>query len=494
MIKNPSFVAKYAFYPLIHDVIKERRYKKVGLNKRAHSYVIGNGETRSNAKLRPLHYGSHIDSMIFGYYSEVLLELYEKELLREGSLSECIIAYRRIAIGDSSKNKSTINFAYEAFQEIKARSQMGDCVVLKYDLENYFNTINHALLKKEWHGLLNLPALPKDHYNVFRAATRFSYVLRDDLRVASVVRGRRHGFNEKRLARNLKKGIIAFFESPRHFREAIQGGELKIHRFPFVEKLKNSRPSFIPRGIPQGLPISAVLANLYLLPFDRTLYQLLVKEKGCYYRRYSDDIIIVCKPSEVDNVETLLDQAILERKVAISKSKTEKFLFKKGIDGIVTSIRLSEESSKAGVGFTYLGFEFYGNKTLIKSSNLAKFYRRMIDSVKRKVKRAEASAKLNNSKNLYVFKKKLYRLYTSFPLDKKELKTRVKWLAKNKFGDFFYKTKYKDAEYRSNYFTYVKRASSIMNEPAIYRQLRNHRRIFNATMAKHLRLARKRLE
>ena len=43
-------------------------------------------------------------------------------------------------------------------------------------------------------------------------------------------------------------------------------------------------------GIPQGNPLSPLLSNIYLSPFD-----LYIKEKGYNLVRYADDFIILCK-------------------------------------------------------------------------------------------------------------------------------------------------------------------------------------------------------
>ena len=94
-VNNSNFVATHAFYPLLHSVIKERRYKKIGENPviRKHFNIL---ENKSNAKERPLHYATHIDALIFGKYAELLQDRYEKLLVKDAVLSETIIAYLKI--------------------------------------------------------------------------------------------------------------------------------------------------------------------------------------------------------------------------------------------------------------------------------------------------------------------------------------------------------------------------------------------------------------
>jgi hypothetical protein len=489
-ISNKNYIASHAFFPLIHSVITERRYKKIDptQKKRAHSHITEDNIVKKNFKSRPLHYATHIDAMIFGYYAELLLNQYEKQLSNYPLVSESIIAYRRIP-ADTKRNKSTINFAHEVFQEIKKRTDQKDCIVFKLDIKNFFSSINHQLLKNSWAKLLNVTTLPNDHYNVFKAATRFSYILYDDLRISHSHTKRKIGFDEKELAHIRKSGIQAFYKTPKEFRDKIKSKQLKIHRFPFRDQAGN------PVGIPQGLPISAILANLYLFDFDFKIVETIVKKHNGYYRRYSDDIIIICNPEQSDDVQEFVNSSILDSKVEISKEKTEKFLFTKSTvndtQSKIISIRINKNEKHIGIPFTYLGFEFYGDKTLIKSANLAKFYRRMIYAVKRKSKLAIRQAEKTPGSLPVIYRRQLYKLYISYPLSTKKIFTTKKWLRLNERGEYFYVTKPIPKNFRSNYITYVNRASQIMNEPAIKIQIRNHKKIFNEAIYKHLN---KRLE
>lgn len=484
-IQDKKFVAQYGFYPLIHSIIKERKYKKfqADSNIRAHSYRTKSGEIKKTAKSRPLHYASHIDALIFGYYADNLQELYINKLKENGLLNDSVIAYRKIPIVGSDKNKGTIHFANEVFSEVRKRAQENsECCVLTFDIKSFFSSINHDVLKDAWSKLLDLERLPKDHFSVFKASTAFSYVMKDDLRMYKKRHGRRAGFNEKKLAKIRNRfGVNSFFESPSDFRNAIKSGELRIHKFPFHNEFGE------PIGIPQGLPISAVLANLYLLNFDNKIVDELVIKRSCYYRRYSDDIIIICSESDREFVKTLVSAAILESKVEISVEKTETFQFKtlNNITNGFDCIKILADGNTRKAPLIYLGFEFNGKNILIKSANLAKFYRRMILAVKKKSIRAIKQAEVNPSKRPVVYRRQLYKLYSILDLDKTKVHTRWKRLIKTDKG---YKliTGKKSKILRSNYFSYVKRASEIMNEPKIENQIRKHRHIFNETIKRNL--------
>lgn len=63
-----------------------------------------------------------------------------------------------------------------------------------------------------------------------------------------------------------------------------------------------------------------------------------------------------------------------------------------------------------------------------------------------------------------------------------------KTLVPNKSGYYVYSIKKNEEEFRSNYFTYGKRASDIMGEPKILAQVRRHRTVFNQAIKKHFEL------
>jgi hypothetical protein len=448
-VYNKNYVAKYAFFPLIHASIDERRYKRNPItHEHCHSYQDENGVSHKHIKKRPLHYATHMDALIFGYYAEILQGEYEKELAKNQELSDCILAYRRIKIPNDKddKCKSTIHFADEVFSEIQKRGKEDDCVVLTFDIKSFFPSLNHDKLKEAWAKLIQQDKLPDDHFNVFKAATRFSYILLDELRISQKKGVRKSGFDEKKLAqiRN-KQGFNAFFESPSEFREKVKNGKIKLHRFPF-RKGKDDKPT----GIPQGLPISAILANLYLLEFDKIVYQKIVKEFGGYYRRYSDDMVIICKKKDFEILKTFVEYAIEESLVEISKDKTEIFWFK----NMVLGKQPAENSCIIEAPFTYLGFEFYGSQTLIKSANLAKFYRRMISTIKRKSKLALRIAE-KDGKQPVIFKKRLHKLYLNSNLNKTKIYIRRKKFCQNEFGEFRIESTKKEKSFRSNYLSYL---------------------------------------
>lgn len=483
-VTNTEYVADYAFYPLLHVNIKERKYKKHPDNEklRTHSYYR-DGKWNKTEKIRPLHYANHLDALIYSYYAFELQKLYEIELAKIEGLSKCITAYRKIPIENSDKNKGTIHFADDAFKEIQKRTlENGECAVLAFDIKSFFPSLNHQFLYDKWKNLIQKDELPKDHLNVFNTATNFSFIYKNDLRKYPRVNGRNAEFDEKELARTRNtKGFNAFFDSPQEFREKVKNGKVRVYKNSFKDEVSKKTI-----GIPQGLPISALLANLYLLDFDSAILYKLVKNKNCYYSRYSDDIVIICDTHLIDEVEKTVMHEMENCFMKISKEKTEKFIFSLKGDKVL-SHKIVNGTLVPNLPFIYLGFEFYGYKTLIKSSNLSKFYRRMIYSVKKKCERAKKIAELNGTKPV-LFKRQLFKIYRNIDLDKVNAKRKFKSFSKLDTGEFRTLSKEKNIPFRGNYFTYARRAAEIMNEPAINKQLKGEKRVFNQAVQKHLNI------
>lgn len=501
-VENPDFISKYAFYPLLHSSIRERKYKKVDTKKhsnktdRCHNFKKKDGNFEKTAKTRPLHYAGHFDALIYGYYASILNELYDEELKKDSDLNASVNAYRKIPIEDETgKGKSIIHFAKEVFDEIKERSLTNtEVCVLTFDIQSFFSSLDHSLLEKKWANLIGEEELPKHHKNVFKSCTDFRYILKDDLRIITKKNGKRLGFDEKKLSQvRREKGFKCFFESNEEFRETIKSGKLRIYKNPFFQPRGKTK---VQVGIPQGLPISAVLANLYLLDFDKKIVEYLVRKHNGFYRRYSDDIIVVCKNDKVEEIKQFVENLIIESKLEISKSKTEQFIFKQHIfnnvgDKRLTSIKIVNSVEKIGSPLIYLGFEFRGYSVCIKSTNLAKFYRRLISIVKRRARR------VRNNKNPHIpkaiFKNQIKKLYKKPLRDldgenndiKQSLRNKI-YLFENQKGEFSTIIKPSNYQNKSNYFSYLKRCKKIFGDDIFIRQLRKKDHILNSAIKKHL--------
>ena len=506
-VTNPIFVKSYAFYPLIHSVIRERKYKKIDPKKfilknnlRSHKLKdINSGNTKSAAKERPLHYATHFDSIIYSYYAYVLQEKYEEKLQLSSGLSECITAYRKLKIDpllpDNTKGngKSTIHFAKEIFDEILNRSHKEEVAVLAFDIKSFFSSLDHNRLREIWEFTIN-KKLPEDHLAVFNASTKFSYILLDDLRIKTTKVGRKSGFDEKKLAHIRKtSGHKCFFESSKDFRDNVKSGKLKIHKHPFYNKEEGKI-----MGIPQGLPISAILANMYLYNFDLEILNNLVdSSENCYYRRYSDDIIVICNVNQINKVKEFVESHMKSNFVEISKDKTEIFKFvnipfNKFGHKRLTSFKINKDDSETECPLIYLGFEFRGYNTLIKSANIAKFYRRIISVIRRRAKRARRSLQKNPQQKNAIYLNQVKKIYSTIPKKKDNenenlpLKRSHKILVINDKREYYFKDSNFKPKKKSNYFSYLKRVSAIMEDESMKSQLRKSKHIVRASIKKYL--------
>lgn len=392
-VVNPTSIKKHSFYPLIHRKLISRRYKKIDIDEkgkaiRSHTKKDKTGKNISTAKERHVYYSTHIDAVIYAYYTqEVLAPLYEKAVLNISGVSDCISAYRKIPIGNGIKgNKNNIHFANDVFKYIKTQKE---CTVLTFDVSSFFDSLNHKYLKKVWYKLLDKTTLPDDHHNIFKSLTDFSYV--------EFYRALKE-FNIKSAHKLRKKKIISFCDSPNVFRERIMNkGYIKTHPFKDAEKIKC--------GIPQGTPISAFLSNLYLLEFDNEVFTKVQEKAYGLYRRYSDDIVIVCNPCDAQEIKTfLLDIIKTKYKLVINEDK------------VSTSNFFTNEKGdlSCDIPLTYLGFTFDGQKALVKSASLAKFYRQMKASVKSNASKAKYSKqkKGGDSKNGMIHQGKLFERFS----------------------------------------------------------------------------------
>jgi hypothetical protein len=231
-------------------------------------------------------------------------------------------------------------------------------------------------------------------------------------------------------------------------------------------------------GIPQGTPISATLANIYMLEFDQEIFDK-VYSIGGFYQRYSDDIIIVCEQEHEDEiiqlirdkVETLVD-------LKIEPTKTKVFRFEQ-VKGKFTCFKIDEKTKTPNFNMTleYLGFSFDGRRVLIKTSGFSKFYRSMKSSFKKSTSLAIHSK--NPDKSL--FKSRLYKRFTH-----RGAKRKLIYRPSKTDKTVYEKTK---EYYWGNYLSYIYKANdsmkSINDGDLIKKQSRKFWKKFNDLMKLH---------
>lgn len=325
-----SFVEKHAFSPLIHYTKSETRYKKCPKSR-----------TRSiSTKDRPIKYASHRDACILAFYADLLNKRLDGHYAISG-FGDSVIAYR-------SLGKSNYDFAAEAVAFANANSP---ATILAFDVTNFFDTLDHALLKKRLKSVLGVDELSPDWYQVFRFITRFHFIEMEDLREHPV-------FGPRLKQKGLTQ--IASVE------------ELKQAGVPFRPNPEISRK----RGIPQGTPISAAASNLYMLDFDKAAREF-CDNLGALYRRYSDDILVICKPQDAAAVEAEVKRLLACEKLEISPHKTEITQFDRSVSG-----------PRRKKPAQYLGFNLDENGPTIRENSLGRQWRKL----RRAVRRAKQSA------------------------------------------------------------------------------------------------------
>jgi len=100
-------------------------------------------------------------------------------------------------------------------------------------------------------------------------------------------------------------------------------------------------------GVPQGLAISNILAQVYMIDFD-----LSFNTKACFYIRYVDDILILCKKKDYTNIKDLLMKELDYLDLELNLEKTKQ-------------AELQEE-------FEFLGYKFQNKLVTIADKNIQK--------------------------------------------------------------------------------------------------------------------------
>ncbi len=381
-VKDTKTVQKHPFYPFLKQVQKTPRYKP-------EKHKIENKE-------RPILYASHRDAHIYAWYGQILSFHYE-QLIGNLPLNECVLAYRPLG-------KCNIDFAEDIFDEIEKRES---CTALALDLTKFFDTIDHANLKSAWCKILGENKLPLDHYKVYRSITKYAYVDREIV---------------------LKKLDLT---DKKKFKEKIaqQGRICTIKEFH-----ENVKPNIEVNpdlfGIPQGSPISAILSNISLIDFDRAMSQHALEIDGVY-RRYCDDILWICPSGKTEEIQGFVKQELKKcgNELSINEDKTQISKFYRKPDN-----NLSVED-KPSLSLQYLGFTFDGERRLLRSQTISRYYRKMTRGI-----RAAGYSPLKKDNSIR--RRRIYENYSHLG--------------------------------KRNFITYAQRSSGIMESPEIKGQVRNH--------------------
>ncbi|WP_425636052.1 reverse transcriptase domain-containing protein [Algoriphagus yeomjeoni] len=489
-ITDPEKIAVHRFLPFIHKSLTVKKFRKVYLKETGKldpEFLNVKKPIRNpDKKVRELFYASHLDSLVFSYYSKLLNDAYERKIKETNyGLSEVVNAYRSVPVDPSKEdgpNKCNIDFANDAFQFIRGYEQ-SEFVVIAFDITSFFDHLSHKLLRERWFDVMGSEEgfkegkLPPDHFNVFKNITRFSYIdivdifeeFKDRIITRKIGKDGTPGAIKNKPLKKIKylrnQNAVAFCEKPDFLR--VKGKLLQPSK---TKKLKDG--SIVKRdfGIPQGSPISSVLANIYLLNFDKAVNDF-VSKKGLF-RRYSDDIIVVCPKSMKKDVEKLVSIEIEKVCLKIQPIKTQVFHF---VRESVDELKCGQEF-ETGINWNknlvYLGFEFDGEYSLLKSASLSGYYRKM----KKYVRRAKHYSTKRHSKSKgEIFKRRIFKKFSY-----KGARRLRKWIWNDKL------TKFEKSDYYNygNFLTYAFKAAAKMKKNKINSQVKGHWRILNEMLKK----------
>ncbi|MDK2899417.1 MAG: RNA-directed polymerase [Patescibacteria group bacterium] len=351
LLTSSDAIANRSFFPFLREDQRVRKY-------RDKSPITSEGNARrhdqqfSTIKNRPIMYASHLDASVYSLYSSILSTHYEQLVLKQG-LDNNVIAYRPVPLLGTGRNKSNINFAKELYDNIRNFGE--DAGLLLLDVSGFFDNLNHKRLYEKWCLVLGESELPDDHKAIFKNISNFRYVFTHEAYQALNLDSKK-----LKLLRQDRKAVLC---SPADFNK-------KIKKQNLIRKNKSGK------GIPQGSPISGLLANMYMINFDIKV-KALVEGLGGEYMRYSDDIAILLQPSKLIGVYEAVQTLIGDEGLKISTKKTECFVYQQTPGTFRNVIRQVEPKDTLNSKRypQYLGFVFTENDMHIRGNTLARRFR-----------------------------------------------------------------------------------------------------------------------
>lgn len=456
-VTNPHNIIRHKFVPLLHRVLTQRKFRP---NESSVKNLSGKRKRFDKGrKERHIFYPSHLDSIIFSYYNSILTQAYEK-YLSDKDYASVAVAYRKIPKNDMDEgNKCNIEFAADAFQFIINNKQRRLSVIVA-DVTSFFDNLNHRLLHTQWKKVLNVEDLPADHYTIYKNLVDYKYVNENELfkrfrhkliverykpNDTSSIELKRKSVNKIYHMRQEK--VVAYCYADEFFREATD--LIRVDK-PFNKTIREKQGKQNKKGIPQGTPISATLANIYMLDFDAKVYEE-TSNRNAYYQRYSDDLIIVCdQKDEIFFYDLIREEIEKKAYLDIQESKTHIYRYELDLNNTLIGGIVKGGIVQTNKQLEYLGFVFDRGKVRVKSSGFSKFYRKMKRSFKRGIHFAKKAHIPSNS----LFEGRLYKRFTHVGA-----KRRLKWIADSTSPTGYKRTTIYDW---GNFISYLNKANSVM--------------------------------
>ena len=318
---DAAAIKGHSFLPLLHVDKTEIRYRL-------------DPETNKKARIektRSIRYASHRDSCILAFYASKLNQALERHY-QIVDWSDCVLAYRKLG-------KANYHFAAEARNHVISCAPM---TVLAFDVSKFFDTLDHKLLKERIKRLLGTNELTPDWYAVLKAVTKFRFVKHEDLIAEPIL---------KKYCQEVGRPWICGIKTLK---------QLGVEIYPNPNETC---------GVPQGTPISAALSNAYMIDFDAAAFAA-CSEIGALYRRYSDDILIICSTESADAVIEKIESLMSLNLLTLSSEKTER-----------TEFTVNDSKIVARRTAQYLGFAFDHNGARIRESSISRQWKKLIRSI-----------------------------------------------------------------------------------------------------------------
>lgn len=336
-ILDPDKIAHHAFQPFLMHKLNCSKFNKKNNAKKI--------------KFRNIFCSAHFDSLIFKRYQFLINYQYEK-WLKQHQLDDCILAYRSFNYRFFNIDivKRVINFI----------EQQKQCLIFVGDFTNFFETLDHAYLKKQLCKILNVDKLAPDYYAIFKNTTKFAYI---DRKIINEI----IDFEPHLQIAKQKRKYVTNKDRLEHRSKLLNKVEYKVAK-KFIQKNDQKY------GVPQGQIVSSVFANLYMADIDNDL-NTYIKEKNGLYIRYSDDFLVILpfqEDSELPVYVKYLQDFFSERNnlIQLQPEKTDIRVYREQ--------KIFAYPQMIPTHLDYLGFYYYGKEHLtVRPKSISKYYYRL---------------------------------------------------------------------------------------------------------------------
>lgn len=335
---NDDIIKNHGFFPFIHYTMKSKKLESVN----------GKIYAKKDPKKREIYYCSHFDRYIYQDYAHKLGIVYNEYTIRN-KIDNCVGAYR------IDRGKCNIDFSYEMFNFIK---EVKKAIIIVGDFTSFFDNLNHKNLKKRIEIVLG-SKLNDNIYKIFKSLTKYKYIDIADLYDYYTNKNKKR--SEKYYMKKLEQLMtIDEFKKFIKAKNTVTGEKY----------LKQNDKDY---GIVQGSPMSGLLANIYMIDFDKEMQQYAEKHKGKYLR-YSDDFMLVIRDENIELsqiYDEIQNYVYLAGQIELEKRKTNIYEYNEKIIKCINKLVFNTPNTTDIINF--LGFSFDGKTVSIRNKTISKY-------------------------------------------------------------------------------------------------------------------------